>query len=565
MKNNTLRVKRRLIAIAISILTSSSTMAAIYDLPENQQSNFNDLDQIGVQPDELESSSSFLETLQQNENSNKKKSYLEIFDLLKQNKLADARTEITALLAQNPREPEFYNLQALLEILEKDTTSARQSFQKAIQLDPDNLTAYLGLAKLTLDANDLNKAKEYSNKALAINNKSIKAYLVLADIAHKEKNPREVENILLTALNKTKGNVAAEIEVIKHLSKFYAANKQPDKILSLGQEIAGRYPNNSMALSTLAGAQLINGQRQSAEQTLLQLVNLDKQDINHRLLLARLFIEHPDKEKEVFKLLDEASEIDPSKPQALIFRTAYLTKLKRYREALENVDRINRQFPAMAIGKMLQGDVYLAEKKFDKALAAYQQVYQVAPNNKILFIIADLMNVQDNPAGALQFLNSELEKNPENNAIHFKLAAIHLQRQNYEQAETHYQAILRDQPDNALALNNLAGIYSLQHKPQALELAKSAYNKAPGSATVADTYGYILIKQGQHQEGLALLEKAAASAPQANDIQFHLAEAYSVNGNNKQAIEILENIKKSEQPFPEKEAAVNLLNQLKTN
>jgi Tfp pilus assembly protein PilF len=189
MKNNTLRVKRRLIAIAISILTSSSTMAAIYDLPENQQSNFNDLDQIGVQPDELESSSSFLETLQQNENSNKKKSYLEIFDLLKQNKLADARTEITALLAQNPREPEFYNLQALLEILEKDTTSARQSFQKAIQLDPDNLTAYLGLAKLTLDADDLNKAKEYSNKALAINNKSIKAYLVLADIAHKEKIP----------------------------------------------------------------------------------------------------------------------------------------------------------------------------------------------------------------------------------------------------------------------------------------------------------------------------------------------------------------------------------------
>ena len=75
----------------------------------------------------------------------------------------------------------------------------------------------------------------------------------------------------------------------------------------------------------------------------------------------------------------------------------------------------------------------------------------------------------------------------------------------------------------------------------------------------------ILIKQGQLSEGLTILEKAANLAPAANDIQFHLAEAYSANNNNSKAVAILEKIIKAEQNFSEKKAAVDLLNKLKTN
>jgi predicted Zn-dependent protease len=114
-------------------------------------------------------------------------------------------------------------------------------------------------------------------------------------------------------------------------------------------------------------------------------------------------------------------------------------------------------------------------------------------------------------------------------------------------------------------LNNLAFLYSQQNDPQAMELAKRAYDKAPESAAILDTYGYILIKQGQPKEGLPILEKAATLAPKANDIQFHLAEAYSVNDNNQKAIEILEPIVKAEQAFSEKKAAVSLLDKLKNH
>ena len=124
---------------------------------------------------------------------------------------------------------------------------------------------------------------------------------------------------------------------------------------------------------------------------------------------------------------------------------------------------------------------------------------------------------------------------------------------------------LTEQPDNVLALNNLAFLYSQQNDPRALELAKKAYEKAPESAAILDTYGYILIKQGQPKEGLPILEKAASLAPKANDIQFHLAEAYVANDNTQKAIEILEPIVKAEQNFSEKKAAVSLLDKLKAH
>ena len=566
MKNEKMITKHRHNIIAIGLLASSSLVtAANYDALNHQQDNFNSLDQIAPLTTEEGGYSSTLESLRQAELSNKKTNYLEILNLLKQNKLEEAKDKISALLKKNPNEPEYYNLQALLETLKKDTTAAQQSYEKAIKLDPKNILAHLGSAKLALDGGQLDKAKEYANKTLVINDKAINAYLLLADVAYKQKNNAEVEKVLLTAQEKVKGNITAEIEVIKSLGKFYAIQKQPEKILSIGEDMVKRYPNNSMAMSVLAGAQIVNDKKPAAEETLLQIINQEKQDISSRLLLAKLLSEHPDKDKDVLKLLDETAQISPDKPEALVFKTAYLIKMKRNQEALELATRIDKQFSKLVLGKLLKGDVYLAEKKLDKATDMFQQAYKIQPNDKVLFTLVDIMNAQGKLPDAIKLLNNALEKNNKNGAIHFKLATAYQQQNDNKQAEAHYKAILDEQPDNVLALNNLAFLYSQQNDPQAMELAKRAYDKAPESAAILDTYGYILIKQGQPKEGLPILEKAATLAPKANDIQFHLAEAYSVNDNNQKAIEILEPIVKAEQAFSEKKAAVSLLDKLKNH
>lgn len=565
MKKYSTHNKQTLVAIILGLLTASSnTTAATYDLLDRQQNSLgSDSGQFAPLPNESSSSPSILESLQQSELNKKKSDYLDVLNLLKQNKVDEADKKVSDLLKNNPNEVGFINLQALVFTIKKDIPAAEQSYQKAISLDPKNILAYLGLAKLNLEENKLDQAKEYANKGLAINDKAINAYLLLADIALKQKNTVEVENILTAALEKVKGDVNAEAEIIKNLGKFYASEKQPEKILPLSEDLSKRYPNDNIALSLLAGAQLANNKKDLAEQSLRKIINNDKQDISHRLLIAQLLSEQTGKEKEVLALLDEAAKIDNNNPQASLFKTAYLIKLGRTKEALDMANKLDSQFPKLPLGKVLQGDAYLADKKLDKATAAYQKAYQQQANDKILFTIADLLSAQKKPADAIKLLNTELAKTPKNIGIHFKLATTYQQQNDYKQAENHYQAMLAEQPDNLLALNNLAWVYSQQKDPKAIEFGKKAFEKGPESAAIADTYGYILLKQGQPAEGLTILEKAAVLAPKANDIQFHLAEAYVANNNKQKALEILETIVKAEQDFSEKKAAVSLLEQLK--
>jgi putative PEP-CTERM system TPR-repeat lipoprotein len=564
MKNNNVITKNRLSAIVIGLLASSSlVLAANYNALDHQQNNFGNLDQLAPKAGEQGGLNSGLESLRQAELNNKKANYLEVIDLLKQNKIDDADKKIAELLKKNPDEPEYYNLQALLETLKKDTVAAQQSYDKAIKLDPKNILALLGSSKLALDAGQLDKAKDFANTALAINDKAINTYLLLADIAYKQKDNAEAEKVLLTAQSKVKGDIKTEIEVIKSLGKLYSIQKQPEKILSLCEDLDKRYPDNALALNLLAQAQIVNDKKPLAEQTLQKLINQNKQDIDNRILLARLLSEHPDKEKETLALLDETALIAPDKPEALVFKAAYLIKLKRTPEALQLAEKIDKQFPKLILGKLLKGDVYLADKQLDKAIEQYQQAYKIQPNERVLFTLADLMIAQKKQPEAIKLLNDALEKDKKNLNIHFKLATTYQQQNDLKQAEAHYDAMLTEQSDNVIALNNLALLYFQKNDPRALALAKRAYEKAPESPAILDTYGYILIKQGQVKEGLPLLEKAATLAPKAGDIQFHLAEAYVANNNTPKAITLLEPLVKAEQDFAEKKAAVSLLDKLK--
>jgi len=566
MKNKSLVGSRLRAALAISLLIASPLARSVSyepsELGQGERAQIGPSDALSL--DNL-GQPSFLESYQKSEADKKKSDYLEILNLMKDNKQKEAKVKIDKLIKDNPKVPGHYNLRALLEVLEKKPEAARQSYEKALAIDPSNLLSLLGLAQLKFEAGELDLAKDYANKALKINSTNINAYRLLAGIAVKQKQYAEYETVLLTALDKVKGNVALEGAVVNDLIRLYGFQKKPEKGLSLSEDFIKRYPANSQALSALALAQIVANKKDSAENTLRQLIGQEKQYVAGRLMLANLLMEQAGKENEVLKLLDEAMAADPKNTQPLTVKAAYLTKLQRYPEALELANKAEKQFPTLALGNALTGGVYLAEKKFGQALERFQRAYKIQPNDPLLFVIVDLMKTQNQQADALAFLETALKKAPNNQEIHFKLAETYQQINDTAKAEKHYQAILAAQPDNVLALNNLAWLYAQQNNPKALELAKKAFDKAPKSAAIIDTYGYVLVKQGKPAEGLVMLEKAAALAPKANDIQFHLAEAYAANGNKRKAIDILETITKAEQDFPEKKAAAELLAKLKAN
>ncbi len=560
-----MKIKQITIVIACFI-NSSIVIGATYGSLEEQLNNSTIFSPPSSQESELTGSFFNEESYAKQKKSVKKQDYIDIFNLLlKKSKLKDAENKINILIKQNPKDPEFYNLRALLETLRKNYDLAIKSYQNAIALDQQNLKAHIGLTILFLETGNVNKAKEHAAESLSINDKSIHAYFLLAKIANKENRQQDIENLLLTAQEKNRGNIHQEIAVARYLARFYDTKKQTEKALILAQELIKRYPGNKSALSFLAGTQLLNNQKQPAIQTLEQLINQETSDLRHRLLLIKLLINQPENEEKVLKLLNKITAIAPDDLQILTQKTAFLTKLNHFSEAFNTAQRIKQLAPETGFSELLEGDIYLAEKKPTQALTTYQQAYKIKPNTKILNTITNIMLAQGKESDAISFLNKELKKNPKNLVAHFKLASIYEKQKNANETEKHYQAILVEQPNNALVLNNLAWLYYQQNDPKALPLAEKAYQKISESPIIADTYGSVLVKQGQLAKGMKILKKASLQVPNAYAIQYHLANAYAQNGNRKLAIKILSRIINSQQSFPEKNAASNLLKKLENN
>ena len=124
--------------------------------------------------------------------------------------------------------------------------------------------------------------------------------------------------------------------------------------------------------------------------------------------------------------------------------------------------------------------------------------------------------------------------------IQFKLALEYQEIKQYKQSIKNYKALLNKGVDSFVILNNLAWIYSEQKNVKALGYAIKAYKKAPQSGVVADTYGYILFKNGDKKEALKLLKKAVRLAPKLQKIQLHLAEVYLAHQQKAEAKEILQ-------------------------
>jgi predicted Zn-dependent protease len=114
----------------------------------------------------------------------------------------------------------------------------------------------------------------------------------------------------------------------------------------------------------------------------------------------------------------------------------------------------------------------------------------------------------------------------------------------FDVASEHYRAILRDQPSNAVVLNNLAFTAAQLKDPKAIEYAEKAYALAPAHPAVMDTLGALLLEGGDPKRGVDLLRKATAAAPNVPDIRLNLARGLIKTGDRQGARAELDSLAK---------------------
>src|SRR5262249_54497751 len=134
---------------------------------------------------------------------------------------------------------------------------------------------------------------------------------------------------------------------------------------------------------------------------------------------------------------------------------------------------------------------------------------------------------------------------------------INEQLKNFAAARDAYEKLLTVAPNFAVALNNLAVLYSrdLGELDKAYDLAQKAKEAAPNEPHIADTLGWIMFKKGDYANALRQLRESADKLPDQPEAQFHAGMAHYMLGEEEPARIALQKAADASADFPGKDEA----------
>ncbi|MBV6621953.1 MAG: tetratricopeptide repeat protein [Rivularia sp. (in: Bacteria)] len=204
-------------------------------------------------------------------------------------------------------------------------------------------------------------------------------------------------------------------------------------------------------------------------------------------------------------------------PRALFYdsRGILYRNQKKWDLALADYNQAININPEDASVYINRGNLYKDKKKWDLALADYNKAIQINPENASAYNNRGILN-QDKKKWdlALADYNKAIQINPENAKTYFNRGLVYIDQKKWDLALADYNKAIQINPEYAKAYNNRASLYDDQKK---WELALADYNTAiqinPEYAKAYNNRGILYKKQKKWNLALADYSKAIQINP----------------------------------------------------
>jgi len=199
--------------------------------------------------------------------------------------------------------------------------------------------------------------------------------------------------------------------------------------------------------------------------------------------------------------------------------------VEQARNILEPLATEDNPIGSRAYGQLLAAESVISAQAEDysTALAKAAEAIALQPDNVGFALLpARILITQGKNAEALEALQAAAETHNNHAAILMAQADLQMNQQQDQPATELYEQVVLAQPNNVVALNNLAWLLREKNNSRAIELASRASQLAPDAADILDTHGWALHLGGKHEQAKAIIEQALALAPENADIQAHL-------------------------------------------
>ncbi|MDH3646455.1 MAG: PEP-CTERM system TPR-repeat protein PrsT [Gammaproteobacteria bacterium] len=424
------------------------------------------------------------------------------------------------------------------------------SYRKAVELDGKFQPALAELIGIEITRGDLNSALLLARQMVEGHPDDFKSHLLEADVhvARKDMNAAMESLDKAAALDYNRIIVGKRYELKRRMG-------DAEPWAELEQWVEDN-PDDLMGRKGLAQAYLQSGMNERAIEIYEQLM-ASEPSADIASTLAKIERRGGDLDAAV-DWLGKAIELKPGDMQLGAILAGIEAQRGNTKLAVNLVRDLRKEFPDATELYALEGEVLLANKDYKRSTRAFDRAIEAEPSEALVlkrYASAKLAGDED----AWRGLESWFSRNPDDLRIGIQLAQAYSERDWNDESIDVYRTLLDADPDNFLALNNIAWVYVLRGSDGDLQLALKAASKAhelkPDIAAIADTYGWILLKDGQNDKALKLLVQAADGADTDPEIRYHLAAALGANDRNSEAISILDGLLAGDRTFESREDA----------
>jgi predicted Zn-dependent protease len=234
----------------------------------------------------------------------------------------------------------------------------------------------------------------------------------------------------------------------------------------------------------------------------------------------------------------------------------------RHADGIAIAREAQKGYPKDPAAFVLEGDLESNRKNWDAAATAFRAALQRGKTAENAIKLHAALQAGGKTAEAERVSTEWLKEFPKDGAFRYYLGDLALAQKDFVRAEQLYRAVLEVQPNNALALNNVAWLMVKQGKPGAVALAEKADAMMPNRAPLLDTLATALEADNQLPKAIEVQKRAIALAPKDGTLTLRLAQLFIKQGDKPRARAELESLAKQGDKFPAQAEVAALLKSL---
>jgi superkiller protein 3 len=434
-------------------------------------------------------------------------------------------TTAFSILAIHYIVPSFYISQGDKLSDQKKLDEAIASYQKAIQLQPDDAYGYTSLAHSLRKQGKLDEAIAAYQKAIQLRPNYVYYYIFLGDGLREQGKLDEA----IAAYQKAIHIQPNDVYGYTNLALTLREQGKLDKAIAAYQKAIQLRPDYVYGYIFLGDGLREQGKLDEAIAVNQKAIQLEPNNALGYILLGNT-LKLQGKLSEAIAAYQKAAQLDPKDTSANESLSLTQRDYKQLQEAIAANQTIkfnpNNGFAASAYNDL--GMELAKQKKLYEAIAAYQKAIQLVPNYpdayKNLGVV--LMKLEQIGA-AIAAYQKAIQLAPNYIVAPYNNLGDMLYRQNkLDEALVAYRKFIQLDPKNAIGYNNLGRVLNNQGKfYEAVTAYRQAIQLDPSDAYVYSNLGNTLQQQGKLEAAIGQFKRAIALEPSDRWLQNNLKEA----------------------------------------